>query len=241
MADDKKDTKNSVEKVGTEKVSPKEDNSKKSVSAVEKAAKLDGADNQKKEKKAPKGLPSDEDNILEREYVINVRKEVLKVPAYKRAKKAVKAIKQFLAKHMKVEDRDLRKVKLDQYLNEEIWQRGIKKPLMRIKVKAKKKAGIVQAELSEIPEFVKFKMAKDAKRGRLPEEGKKKVKELKAAAEEEKEQDKTEEDKKVEKIEAKELADVKEKQQESKSKAQKHTASAKHKEKTMPVRQVMKK
>ena len=46
---------------------------------------------------------------LEREYVIPLRVQWKKVPRYKRAAKATKAIKEFLAKHMKVKDRDINK------------------------------------------------------------------------------------------------------------------------------------
>ena len=76
---------------------------------------------------------------LEREYVIPLRNQWKRVPRYKRANKAIKAIKEFLAKHMKVENRDLKKIKVDTYLNEEVWFRGIKKPPAKIKIKAKKK------------------------------------------------------------------------------------------------------
>ncbi|MFA5485412.1 MAG: 50S ribosomal protein L31e [Candidatus Pacearchaeota archaeon] len=101
---------------------------------------------------------------LERVYVVPLRKGFLKVPQYKRAKKAVKTLKEFLAKHMKVEDRDLNKVKIDIYLNNEIWFRGIKKPLSKIKVKAKKINGIVYAELEDVPDYVKWIKQKDDKK-----------------------------------------------------------------------------
>src|SRR3989338_11580624 len=91
----------------------------------------------------------DEKIMLEREYIIPLRREWLKVPRYKRASKAIKAIKQFLARHMKVEDRDVRKVKLDKFLNEEIWFRGIKKPPAKIKVKVRKYSDRVEVELAE--------------------------------------------------------------------------------------------
>ena len=51
--------------------------------------------------------------MFEREYIVPLRREWLKVPTYKRANKAVKALKQFIAKHMKVYDRDLRKIYVD--------------------------------------------------------------------------------------------------------------------------------
>ncbi len=88
---------------------------------------------------------------LEREYVIPLRNKWKRVPRYKRANKAVKAIKEFLAKHMKIRDRDLKKIKIDRYLNEEIWFRGIRKPPSRIKVKAVKENDVVKAELYELP------------------------------------------------------------------------------------------
>ncbi len=101
---------------------------------------------------------------LDRVYIVPMRRGFSKVPHYKRAKKAVKTLKEFLAKHMKVEERDLNKVKVDIYLNNEIWFKGIKKPLIKVKVRAKKIDGIVYAELAEVPDVVKFKKAKDEKR-----------------------------------------------------------------------------
>lgn len=101
---------------------------------------------------------------LTREYVVPLRKEFAKVPRYKKANKAIKALKEFMAKHMKVEDRDIRKVKIDGYLNEQIWHRGIKKPLHKVKVKAVKKNGIVYVELLDMPEVLKFKKQRIEKR-----------------------------------------------------------------------------
>ncbi|MFZ5954894.1 MAG: 50S ribosomal protein L31e [Nanoarchaeota archaeon] len=101
---------------------------------------------------------------LEREYVIPLRRKVQKVPRYRRAKKAVKVLKEFLAKNMKVEERDFGKIKIDKFLNQEIWFRGIKNPPAKIKVKAIKKNGIVYAELAEIPEKVKWDIEKEKKK-----------------------------------------------------------------------------
>jgi large subunit ribosomal protein L31e len=113
--------------------------------------------------KAAKKGKVEEKIELERIYVVNLRSQVMKAQRYRRAKKAVRTLKEFLAKHMHVENRDIRNVKVDRYLNEEIWQRGIRKPLMKVKVKAIKKAGIVYVELAEVPAFVKFKMDRDKK------------------------------------------------------------------------------
>lgn len=101
---------------------------------------------------------------LEREYTIPLRNKWKRVPSYKRANKAVKAIKEFLARHMKVRDRDLNKIKIDKYLNEEIWFKGIKNPPARIKVKAIKEGDIVRVELLEMPEKLKFKKLSEEKR-----------------------------------------------------------------------------
>lgn len=105
-----------------------------------------------------------ENKNLEREYVIPLRDKWKRVPRYKKANKAIKAIKEFLVRHMKIRDRDLNKVKIDKYLNEEIWFRGIKKPPARIKVKAIKEGDIVKVELAEMHEKLKFKKLREEKR-----------------------------------------------------------------------------
>lgn len=105
------------------------------------------------------------DIVLEREYNIPLRIKCAKVPRYKRANKAIRTIKEFLARHMRVEDRDLRKVKIDKFLNHEVWFRGIRHPPAKIKVKAKKlKNGDVYAELAEIPEKIKYDVEREKKK-----------------------------------------------------------------------------
>src|SRR3989344_2452411 len=101
-----------------------------------------------------------EAKIIEREYVIPLRKEWVKVPRYKRTSKSVKAVKEFIAKHMKVQERDVKKVKIDPYLNNELWFRGSKKPPIKIKVRAKKEGEIVRVEMSEVPQIVQFSKSK---------------------------------------------------------------------------------
>ena len=100
---------------------------------------------------------------LEREYVIPLREKVRVVPRYKKTNKAVKTVKEFLVRHMKVRDRDLSKIKIDKYLNEALWFRGIRKPPHKIKVKAVKEGEIVRAELSDMPDKLKFKKAREEK------------------------------------------------------------------------------
>jgi len=107
---------------------------------------------------------------LEREYTIPLRTQWIKVPRYKRANKAVRTIKEFLAKHMKVENRDLNKIKVDKLLNEMVWTRGIKHPPTKIKVKAVKENGIVRVESYELSENLKFKKLKAEKLNKQAEE-----------------------------------------------------------------------
>lgn len=107
---------------------------------------------------------------VEREYVVPLRREWSKVARYKRTNKAVKAVKEFMVRHMKVRDRDLKKVKIDRYLNEELWFRGIKNPPSRIKVKARMDGEFVRVELAELPANLKFKKAREEKRSKKAEE-----------------------------------------------------------------------
>ncbi|MBR9690170.1 hypothetical protein GOV08_00610 [Candidatus Woesearchaeota archaeon] len=82
---------------------------------------------------------------MAKEKIFNVplRKEFQKAPKYKRAKKAVNALRLFLSRHMKSEQ-----IKLSSSINLKLWERGIKNPPHHIKVTAEKDdEGIVTAEL----------------------------------------------------------------------------------------------
>ena len=160
---------------------------------------------------------------LEREYVIPLKRKVLKVPRYKRAKKAVRTIKEFVAKHMKVENRDLNLVKIDKYLNNEIWFRGIKNPPSKIKVKVVKKDGIVEVRLAEIPEKVKWDMKKDEKKKEVNKKQLEKVAKNEKAEEEIKEERAGEENKEETKEKEKATVDAGLKAQKQQSKEAKHT------------------
>ena len=81
--------------------------------------------------------------ILERTYTVPLRKEYLKAPNWKRTPKAVIALKQFLAKHMKAKE-----IRLGKEVNDLIWKKGIRNPPPKIKVNvSKNKEGVVTAEL----------------------------------------------------------------------------------------------
>lgn len=137
---------------------------------------------------------------VEREYIIPLREEWLKVPEFKRVPKAVKAIKQFLVRHMKIYDKDLRKIKLDRYLNQELWHRGIRNPPAKIKVRVKKMKiegeDIVRVELVNIPERIKFQMEREKRLSeKVKKVEKKEVKEEVKTAEEKVEEEKQETEK----------------------------------------------
>jgi len=150
----------------------------------------------KKEKK-PK-------TVLERVYNVPLRKEYQKAPKWRRTKKAVKALREFIAKHMKSEE-----VKIGKYLNLELWKHGIKNPPHHIKVKASKdEKGKVSVELAELPKeaiLEKEKAEKEAKK----KEKKKEEKKPEETKKEEKVEEKAEEKKETKKIEKEELKELK--------------------------------
>ena len=80
-----------------------------------------------------------------RTYVIPLRREFNKAPRYKRSKKAIKALREFIIKHMKTE-----KVVIDILLNEYVWSKGIKNPPAKVKVNAIPKDNYVYVELAEL-------------------------------------------------------------------------------------------
>lgn len=109
---------------------------------------------------------------LERQYTVPLRREFLKVPRYRRAKKATKFIKQFMARHMKTDEVN---VKVGRWVNELVWERGIKNPPTKVRVNAvKDDKGIVKVELIELSEKAEKIEAKEAVRMKAAEEKKKK-------------------------------------------------------------------
>ena len=148
--------------------------------------------------------------VLERVYVIPLRRETLKAPAYRKAKKAVTAVKEFIRRHMKSDD-----IKFGKYLALKIWEHGIKNPPHHVKVNAiKDDKGKVFVELVDAPkEKPKIdeskktakkeeKIVKEAEFKEKPEE--KAAEKLEKEVEEVKEE-KAEEARKIEREEIREL------------------------------------
>src|SRR3989344_152355 len=101
---------------------------------------------------------------FEREYIIPLSEKFRKVPRYKRANKAIRTIKEFLVRHMKIRSRELKNIKVDKFLNEVIWARGIKNPPFKIKVKALKEGEIVHVYPTEMPEKLRYKKLREEKK-----------------------------------------------------------------------------
>ncbi|MDO8467492.1 MAG: 50S ribosomal protein L31e [Nanoarchaeota archaeon] len=118
-------------------------------------------------------MPETKTQVIEREYIIPLREKIRVSPRYKKTPKAIRTVKEFLVKHMKVYDRDVRKIKIDRYLNEYLWFRGIRNPPHKVKVKAirEEKDGnvIVKVYLSEMHKKTEAKKARLEKREKAGE------------------------------------------------------------------------
>ncbi|MBS3122173.1 50S ribosomal protein L31e [Candidatus Woesearchaeota archaeon] len=114
-------------------------------------------------------------NELKRTYNIPLRKEYLKVAYYKRSKKAVTALKQFVKKHMKIDN--MENVLIGKYLNEEIWKRGISNPPHHVHVNILKdiKENKALVELFDKP--IGFDKKKESKKEEKSSGAKERIKE----------------------------------------------------------------
>ncbi len=131
---------------------------------------------------------------MERIYNVPLRREFLKVPKYKRAKKAVVALRSFLVKHMKSEN-----IVISKDVNEYIWDNGIENPPHHVKVLAKKEGEKVFVDLADKKES-KAKLEKEKKLEKKREKTKKRKEALEENKEnlEEKVEEETEDKKEIE-------------------------------------------
>lgn len=159
--------------------------------------------------------------VLEREYTIPLRRFWMNVPEHDRGRIALRTIKRFIAKHMKVADRDTGKVKVDVFLNNTIWYRGKRKPPARVKVKAKKEGEIVTVTFVEEPQHVKRIKARLEKRNKAAEKKPESKEELKPEAQKEQ---KTEEQKTEEKEKEQSTAEFNAREADKQAKVDKHTS-----------------
>lgn len=106
---------------------------------------------------------------LERVYTVPLGK-ASDVARYKRTPRAVKILRQFIARHMKQEDE---RITLSAALNEHIWRRSIKKPPRRVKVRLVKDEGFIRAYLADEKVEEPKKKAEEKKEEAKKEEPKK--------------------------------------------------------------------
>jgi len=96
----------------------------------------------------------EEDIVEERFYTIPLGKAWIS-QRKRRAPKAVRIVRNFVLKHMKVrteveEEEEAERLVIDNEVNERLWSRGIEKPPRKIRVRVvKDKEGVVTVRLAE--------------------------------------------------------------------------------------------
>ena len=108
-------------------------------------------------KSRKKKKEKDEDIVEERIYTIPLGRALVRPPK-KRAPRAISLIREFIAKHMKLdtsvqtelEKGELPKLTISNAVNEKVWSRSIKKPPRKIRVRTTKdKEGNIKVFLAE--------------------------------------------------------------------------------------------
>ena len=180
---------------------------------------------------------------LERIYVIPLQKIKHYTSASRLAPRAIKEIKRFLVRHMKVEEND---IWIDNSVNENIWSRSKYKIPSRVRVRAIKfDDGVVEVSLPELElkesRREEIKAVKETKKPILKKEEEKPAeegeeeKEVEEVKEEEKIEDKGKGETKEEKIKEEEIVAKEEKIDKQESKSGTEKIGEKNKEK--PVEQ----
>ncbi len=144
----------------------------------------------------------------EKLHIINLRKEFIKAPSYKKSKKAITAIKEYISRHMKV---SLENVKIERNLNLKIWEHGRKNPPAKIKVKSMVKDNKAYVELPEFP-FEETKK-KETKTEEMIEKKKEDLKTLEKEKLKEMKKEHNPEPKEMPSARLKEIARIKEKKE----------------------------
>ena len=114
-----------------------------------------------------------------RTYTIPLRSKFRKKPKYKRAPRAIKAVKEFISKHGKAHTDNVR---LSSKLNEHIWQNGARNPPHKVTVVAEPAEELIQVMLEEEHGATPTKQA-------VPEEVEEKSEETETAEDEEDEEE----------------------------------------------------
>lgn len=103
----------------------------------------------------PEKKPEEEEIVEERIYTIPLRRAWI-APRKKRTPRAMRIVKGFVQRHMKVEtevkgeEEEEGRLVISNEVNEKLWSRGIEKPPRNIRVRAvKDKEGVVTLYLAE--------------------------------------------------------------------------------------------
>jgi large subunit ribosomal protein L31e len=123
--------------------------------AVEEVKEAEEEEVEEKEVKKGKKEEAEEEIVEERIYTIPLRRAWMSPPK-KRTPRAVRIVKSFIQKHMKIkteaeeEGEEPEKLVLSNEVNQKIWSRGIKEPPRNIRVRAvKDKEGVITVYLAE--------------------------------------------------------------------------------------------
>ena len=153
-AEDEEEMPDLSEDETAEKEEPVEEAAKEEAPVEEQPAKEEA---EEKEEVKPKKKKEEVEIVEERTYTIPLQRALVRPPK-KRAPRAMQLIKTFVTKHMKLEmkvseeeeEEELPQLIISQEVNEKIWDRGIKKPPRKIRVRAAKdKDGNVTVYLAE--------------------------------------------------------------------------------------------
>jgi large subunit ribosomal protein L31e len=111
--------------------------------AVEETAKTEETPAEAEEVAKPKKKKEEEEVVEEKTYTIPLGKALI-MPPRKRAPRAMRMIRAYVVKHMKIpsraeeEDEEPPTLTITKEVNEKIWTRGIEKPPRKIRVRATK-------------------------------------------------------------------------------------------------------
>jgi len=113
---------------------------------AEEAAEEEPSDKEEIEEEAPRRREKEEEEFVEeRFYTIPLQRAWIKPPK-KRAPKAIRIMKAFIQRHMKVgevaieeeEGEEAGRIIISNEVNEKIWSRGIEKPPRKLRIRAAK-------------------------------------------------------------------------------------------------------
>ena len=139
---------------GTEEDVEKEEVPEEEIEEAEEAEEEEEIVEVEEERKVEKKEELEEEIVEEKFYTIPLGKAWIS-PRKKRAPKAMRIIRGFVEKHMKIRteaegEEEAEFLVISNEVNEKIWSRGIEKPPRKIKVRAvKDKEGVITVHLAE--------------------------------------------------------------------------------------------